>query len=101
MSESEWRLLACLSDVPSASVLAEILSSEQVAVRIITDAALMGQAAPCRVFVAATQAHRAQWILSQRALTEEELTWLAIGELTQDEGSRNNPATVSRDEELP
>jgi hypothetical protein len=91
MSESEWQLFACLSDVPSAALLAEILSSEQVAVRIITDAALMGQAAPCRVFVAAGQAHRARWILSQRALTEEELTCLAIGELTQEEAGLNNP----------
>jgi len=90
MSESEWRLLACLSDVPSAAVLAEILSSEQVAVRIITDAALMGQAAPCRVFVAATQAHRAQWILSQRAFSLEELTFLATGELTEEEAALKN-----------
>lgn len=100
MSESEWRLLACLSDVPSAAVLAEILTSEQVQVRIITEAALMGQAAPCRVFVAAAQAHRAQWILSQRALTEAELTFLATGELTEEEAELNNPGTVSR-KELP
>jgi hypothetical protein len=92
MSETQWRLLACLSDVPSAAVLAEILSSEEVAVRIITEAALMGQAAPCRVFVAASQAHRARWILSQRALSLEELTFLALGELTEDEDDPNNAA---------
>jgi hypothetical protein len=91
MSETtQWRLLACLSDVPSAAVLAEILSSEEVAVRIITEAALMGQAAPCRVFVAAGQVHRARWILSQRALSEAELTYLATGELTEEEGDLNN-----------
>jgi hypothetical protein len=87
MSETQWRLLACLSDVPSAAVMAEILSSEEVAVRIITEAALLGQAAPCRVFVAAAQMHRARWVLSQRALSEEELIFLATGEdLTQEEG---------------
>jgi hypothetical protein len=91
MSENPWRLLACLSDVPSAAVLAEILSSEEVAVRIITEAALMGQAAPCRVFVAASQVHRARWILSQRALSEAELTFLATGEeLTEEDGDLNN-----------
>lgn len=94
MSESEWRLLACLSDVPSAAVLAEILSSEQVQVRILTEAALMGQAAPCRVFVAAAQAHRAQWILAQRALTEAELIFLATGELTEEEADPNNPVAA-------
>jgi hypothetical protein len=92
MSETQWRLLACLSDVPSAAVLAEILSSEEVAVRIITEAALMGQAAPCRVFVDASQAHRARWILSQRALSLEELTFLATGELTEEEDDPNNAA---------
>jgi hypothetical protein len=100
MSETEWRLLACVSDVPSAAVLAEILSSEQVAVRIITEAALMGQAAPCRVLVPATQAHRARWILSQRTLSEAELTFLATGELLQEDASSNNPL-ASGVEELP
>jgi hypothetical protein len=85
MSETQWRLLACLSDVPSAAVLAEILSSEEVAVRIITEAGLLGQAAPCRVFVAANQAHRARWILAQRSFSEAELIYLATGESTEEE----------------
>ena len=93
MSETQWRLLACLSDVPSAAVLADILSSESVAVRVLTEAALMGQAAPCRVFVAAGQVHRARWILSQRSLSDSELTFLATGEMTEEESEPNTAAS--------
>ena len=79
MSEEKWELLVCLSDVPSAGILLEILGAEGITARLITDAAVMGQAAPCRIFIAASQLHRARWILAQRELTEEELTLLATG----------------------
>jgi hypothetical protein len=41
----------------------------------------MGQAAPCRIFVDAAQAHRARQLLAQEQLSEPELTFLATGEL--------------------
>jgi hypothetical protein len=52
----------------------------------------MGQAAPCRVFVAEGQVHRARWILSQRTLSDSELTFLATGEMTEEEGEPNKAA---------
>jgi hypothetical protein len=85
MSETKWKLLTCLSDVPSARILTDVLAAEGITTRVVTDAAVMGQAAPCRIFVDAAQAHRARLLLSQERLTEPELIFLATGELTGEE----------------
>ena len=95
MSDSRWRLLVCLSDVPSARILTDQLAGEGISARVVTDAAVMGQAAPCRIFVDATQWYRARTLLSQEQLTESELTFLATGELTADEEPVPAPATGS------
>jgi hypothetical protein len=79
MSDSRWRLLVCLSDVPSARILTDQLAGEGITSRVVTDAAVMGQAAPCRIFVDATQMYRARTLLSQEQLSESELTFLATG----------------------
>jgi hypothetical protein len=86
MAEMQWKLLTCLWDVPSTRVLADVLASEGITTRIVTDAAVMGEAAPCRIFVDAAQAHRARRLLSQEQLSEPELTFLATGELPDDKG---------------
>jgi hypothetical protein len=39
---------------------------------------------PCRVVVDSTLAHRAQWAMSQGQFTDEELTFLATGEVSCD-----------------
>ena len=85
MSETKWKLLTCLSDVPSARILTDVLAGEGIATRVVDDAAVMGQAAPCRIFVDAAQAHRARQFLSQERLTEPELLFLATGEVTAEE----------------
>lgn len=79
---TQWQFLTCLSDVPSARILADVLAGEGIATRLVTDAAVMGQAAPCRVFVQSAQIHRARRVLSEDRLTEPELIFLATGELT-------------------
>ena len=76
-----WQLLTTLSDVPSAFVLAHALEADLVGVRVVSDATVLGQAAPCRIYVDAAHLHRARWALAQRNFTEEELTWLSTGEL--------------------
>jgi hypothetical protein len=81
MSDTKWQLLVCASDVPSARLLTDILAREGIATRVVTDAAVMGQAAPCRIFVDPTAAFRARCLMSQEPLTESELTLLATGEL--------------------
>ncbi|HYB32088.1 MAG TPA: hypothetical protein VED45_01525 [Steroidobacteraceae bacterium] len=86
MSESEWRLLATLPDLPSAQSLAEVLGAEGIAVRVSSDAGVLGQAAPSRIYVSAAQLHQAQQSLSQRQFSEEELARLSSGDpLSSDE----------------
>lgn len=85
MSEMQWKLLTCLWDVPSARVLTDVLASEGITTRVVTDAVVMGEAAPCRIFVDAAQAHRARQLLSQEQLSEPELTFLATGELPSED----------------
>jgi hypothetical protein len=80
MSESEWRLLATLPDLPSAQSLAEILSAEGITVRVSSDAGVLGQAAPSRLYVAAAQFYRAKNSMAQRQFSDEELAVLSAGE---------------------
>jgi hypothetical protein len=87
MSESRWKLLTCLSDVPSARILTDLLAAEGITTRVVTDAAVMGQAAPCRIFVDAAQAHRAMRLMAEEQLSDPELTFLATGELSGEEGA--------------
>jgi cytidylate kinase len=82
MSDTRWRFLVCLSDVPSARILTDQLAGEGITTHVLTDAAVMGQGAPCRIFVDATQMYRARRLLSQEQLTESELLFLATGEST-------------------
>ena len=84
MSESEWRLLTTLPDLPSAQSLAEILSAEGIPVRVSSDAGVLGQAAPSRLYVGATDFYRAQQSMAQRQFSDEELAVLSAGELPAD-----------------
>jgi len=77
MSEAAWSLLTTLADVPSAQSLAGLLTAEGLTVRVSSDAGVLGQAAPARVYVAAQQLHRARYLLAQRQFSDEELAALA------------------------
>jgi len=80
MAETEWRLLTTLPDQPSALSLAEVLSAEGITVRVSSDAVVLGQAAPARLYVDASQLQRARHSLAQRHFTDEELARLSCGE---------------------
>jgi hypothetical protein len=84
MSESEWRLLTTLPDLPSAQSLAEILSGEGIPVRVSSDAGVLGQAAPSRLYVAAAQFYRARYSMAQRQFSDEELATLSATEAEAD-----------------
>ncbi len=77
MSELEWRYLTTFSDFPSAQAFADAMRADGINVRLISEAPLLGQASAARVFVEASQLHRAQWIMSQNAMSDEELTLLS------------------------
>ena len=78
---SAWQLLITLSDMPSGQAFAHVLAADGVAVRIDSDASVLGQAAPCRIYVDSSQIRQARWALSQRSFSDEELTLLSTGEL--------------------
>jgi hypothetical protein len=84
MPPAEWRLLTTLPDLPSAQSLAEVLTAEGIAVRVSSDAGVLGQAAPSRLYVEGTQLHRARLSLSQRQFSDEELARLSSGEFQAD-----------------
>jgi hypothetical protein len=84
MRPNRWQLLTTLSDVPSAQVFARALEAERVEVRLVSDANVLGQAAPCRVYVEAAHVHRARWAMAQRTFSDEELSQLSLGELPQE-----------------
>jgi hypothetical protein len=81
---SAWQLLITISDVPSAHAFAQVLAAEGIEARVDSDASVLGQAAPCRIYVDAAQMHRARWALSQRNFSDAELTFLSTGELPAD-----------------
>ena len=87
MRETGWRLLTTLTDLPSAHLLAQMLAGEGIAVRIASDAGVLGQAAPSRIYVSAIQLHRARFLLAQRDFTDEELAALSGPEAPGDEDS--------------
>jgi hypothetical protein len=76
----KWQLLTTLSDAPSAEALAQVLRAEGIAVRVASEAYMLGQAVPCRILVDAAQSSQARWTLSQRSFSDEELLSMATGE---------------------
>jgi hypothetical protein len=82
---SAWQLLITISDVPSAHAFAAVLAADGIDVRVDTDASVLGQAAPCRIYVEAAQMRQAKWALSQRSFSDAELTFMSIGELPAEE----------------
>ena len=64
MSDSPWRLLTTLPDLPSAQSLAEVLEAAGMQVRVRSDAGVLGQAAPSRIYVASEHWQQAQAFLA-------------------------------------
>jgi hypothetical protein len=77
MSAAAWQVLTTLPDVPSAQSLAALLAAEGLTVRVSSDAGVLGQAAPARIYVAAEQLHRARFVLAQQQFSDEELAALS------------------------
>jgi hypothetical protein len=77
MSSPAWRLLTTLTDLPTAQLLAQILGEEGIAVRVMSDAGVLGQAAPSRLYVEDAHYARARRSLAQRHLSDAELEELA------------------------
>jgi len=87
MEEPEWRLLTTLPDTPSAQSLADLLSQDGVTVRVNSDAGVLGQAAPTRIYVLAEQLHQARRLISP-GISEEELEKLSGAPPPEGKGRR-------------
>jgi len=69
------------SDRASAELIATFLESEGVTTAIDCGSLLSGVQADFHLFVQASLAHRARWILAQSEFTDSELNFLSTGEL--------------------
>jgi hypothetical protein len=84
-SDTVWCLLMTAADGPTAAVLSGMLEAGGVRVRVASDAVVLGQAAPARIYVEAAQLRRAESLLAAAgSFTDEELARLARGELADD-----------------
>ena len=70
MSDPPWRLLTTLPDLPTAQSIAEVLSAAGMDVRVRSDAGVLGQAAPSRIYVASAQWQQAQAFLAAGAAAD-------------------------------
>jgi hypothetical protein len=70
MSDPKWHLLTTLPDLPSAQSLAAVLGAAGMEVRVRSDAGVLGQAAPSRLYVATPQLSQAQAFLAAGASAE-------------------------------
>jgi hypothetical protein len=77
MNDDSWCFLTDAPDAPSANALLAELMGNGVAARIVADTVLLGEARACRVFVRASQVHRARWLVGDLRFSDEELTCLA------------------------
>lgn len=82
----QWRLLTTAPNVPSAHALANSLAAYGVVSKIVSDTSLLGEWQLCRVFVDTVQVRRAQWLLAQNQFSDQELDFLATGDLAGESG---------------
>lgn len=76
-----WREFATYPDAASAEVVAGLLRSEGVPARVASDEPMPGLTRGSSVMVPPDMVRRAQWILSQAELSDEELAFFATGKL--------------------
>ena len=83
MSE-RWQEFAAYSDAASAEVVAGLLRSEGVPVNVASDEPMPGLVRGFRLMVPPQLLHRARWVVSNAAFTDEELAFLATNRLDSD-----------------
>jgi hypothetical protein len=76
-----WSVVASFGDQISAQALLGLLKSELVQCLVVSNAAVPGLGTEFSVLVPTDQLRRARFIRDQARVSDEELTYLAIGEL--------------------
>jgi hypothetical protein len=82
----KWQEFAAYSDAASAEVAAGLLRSEDVPVSVLSDEPMPGLIRGFRLMVPSELIHRARWVVSNAAFTDEELAFFATARLDS-EGS--------------
>jgi hypothetical protein len=83
-----WSIVASFGDPISAQALSGLLQSESMPCMVISNAAVPGLGTEFSVLVPTPELHRANLIREQNRVSDEELTYLATGELP---GSPQDP----------
>jgi hypothetical protein len=81
MSIDGWSTIASFGDQISAQALSGLLKSESLPCMVISNAAVPGLGTEFSVLVPTPQLRRARLIRDQNRVSDEELTYLATGEL--------------------
>lgn len=82
-----WQEFACYSDAASAEVAAGLLRSESVPVKVASDEPMPGLIRGFRLMVLPELLHRARWVVSNAAFTDEELASFATARLDSGEST--------------
>jgi hypothetical protein len=82
-----WQEFASYSDAASAEVAAGLLRSEGVPVNIASDEPMPGLIQGFRLMVPEEMLHRARWVVSNAAFTDEELAFIATARLDSGEST--------------
>jgi hypothetical protein len=82
VSDHPWVRVAAYSDRISAEAILGLLTEESLPCYIGSNEYVPGLGSHFAVFVPADLMHRARWILEQARVSEEELTFLATGTLS-------------------
>ena len=83
MSSDEWLVLARFGDGILAQALLGLMESENVPARIASNQVVPGLATEFAVLVPAEQLGKAQLIREQARVSEQDLNYLATGELPE------------------
>jgi hypothetical protein len=75
-----WQEFAMYSDAASAEVVAGLLRSESVQVRVAADEPVPGLTKGFRVMVPADMLGKARWVVAQAQFSDEELAQAALAE---------------------
>ena len=83
-----WKEFIAYSEAASAEIMAGLLRSEGMLVEVVGDEPIPGLAGGFRVLVPAELLHRARWIVSNAAFTDEELELFATGQKSTDDDAK-------------
>jgi hypothetical protein len=87
-SAPNWEFLTSAPNLVVAHALVDSLTAYGIPCQIASGPSLLGECQDCYIVVEAEFLHRAKWFMAQGTFTDEELTFLATGNLTSDDARK-------------